>query len=360
MLPIIAVYMSESVSHSAFSYLLAGPCSAESMEQVWETAVAIQAIAPSAIFRAGLWKPRTSPTAFAGVGATGLPWLMRVQQELGMPVATEIATPEHLNVCIKAGIQHYWIGARTTANPIMMQALADAFQASCMLFSRPITVYVKNPINPDINLWIGAIERLQQAGISEIVAVHRGFSTLYNSEWRNAPMWSLPMELRRRMPHVPVICDPSHIAGEADKVGAIAQEALTIGFDGLMVECHYSPAHALSDAMQQLTPESLHALLTHLNQRKNTEVTSDTTLFALRQQIDEIDDELWQLIAKRLEVAHEIGAYKKVQNMPILQSERYENILQKRIRWAAQHGISEETVRQLMDAIHTESVKQQL
>ncbi len=352
--------MSESVSHSAFSYLLAGPCSAESMEQVWKTAVAIQRIVPSAIFRAGLWKPRTSPTAFSGVGEQGLPWLMRVQNELGMPVATEIATPEHLNLCIEAGISHFWVGARTTANPIMMQALADAFHKIRNQSSNPITVYVKNPINPDINLWLGAIERLQQAGISQIVAVHRGFSTLYNSEWRNAPMWSLPMELRRCMPHLPVICDPSHIAGEADKVGAIAQEALTIGFDGLMVECHYSPTDALSDANQQLTPDSLHALLTQLNQRKNTKITSDTTLLSLRQQIDEIDDELWQLIAKRLQIVHEIGAYKKVQNMPILQSERYENILQRRIRWATQHGISEETVRQLMDAIHTESVKKQL
>ncbi len=344
------------------SILLAGPCSAESEQQVWETASAIQQIAPHAIFRAGLWKPRTSPTAFAGVGEKGLSWLLRVQNELHMHVATEVVIPEHITTCIEAGITHLWIGARTTANPIMMQALADCFQ---QILSHnpnlPLVVYIKNPINPEIALWGGAIERLQAAGVQHICAVHRGFSTLYESEWRNTPMWSIPIELHRRFPTLPIICDPSHITGNAVRVRDIAIEAMKLGLNGLMIECHYAPENALSDAEQQITPATLQKLLAELPQRNQvTDTPEDTTLLALRQQIDEIDNELWQLIAQRLNVAQQIGQYKQANQMPVLQHKRYEEILQKRIQWATHHHISEETVRQIMETIHTESVKRQL
>ncbi len=337
--------------------LLAGPCSAETQEQVWNIAQAIQKIAPYAIFRAGLWKPRTDPQSFAGVGEAGLEWLSMIQEQLGMPVATEVATPEHIHLCMQHKIHHLWIGARTTANPIMMQTLADCLR---QYHQNDIAVYIKNPINPDIDLWIGAIERIRQAGIAQIVAVHRGFSTLYDTEWRNAPIWSIPIELKRRYPTLPLICDPSHIAGQAERVHTIAQEAMEIGYSGLMIECHHRPTEAWSDASQQLTPDAFEQLLGTLDTRENILAEQDTTLLALRKQIDEIDDELWQLIARRLEVAQEIGEYKRLHNMPILQSNRYKEILQKRIQWAEEHRINPDSVVKLMEILHTESVKQQL
>ncbi len=338
--------------------LIVGPCSAETKEQVFATAQAIQQIAPHAIFRAGLWKPRTDPHAFAGVGAEGLTWLQNIQTQLGIPTATEVVTPEHIRLCIETGIRHLWIGARTTANPILMQSLADALSD---YKDEPIYVYIKNPINPDINLWRGAIERIAEAGIQHIIAVHRGFSTLYNTEWRNTPMWSVPIELKRRYPTLPLICDPSHIAGRIEGVQTIAQEALEIGYDGLMIECHNHPQTAWSDAQQQLTPNELKELLNTLAVRANkVSNKQDTTLLALRKQIDEIDDELWQLISRRLDIAESIGTHKRNTQMPILQSNRYEEILFKRIEWAKSHHIEEETVRTLMEVLHTESIKRQL
>ncbi len=336
------------------SYIL-GPCSAESEQQVWDTALAIKALVPDAIFRAGLWKPRTNPTAFAGVGETGIPWLVKVQNELGLPVATEVATPEHVATCLAAGIRHLWIGARTTSNPIMVQAIAKEIEKSL----KEITIYIKNPINPDIDLWTGAIERFKAVGVTHIKAVHRGFSTPYANHWRNAPIWSIPMELKRRYPTLPILCDPSHIAGEAAKVSEVAKEAITIGFDGLMIEAHITPEKALSDAQQQLTTAALETLISSLPIR-NKETIIDTELAGLRQQIDEIDDALWQLIQQRLEVAQTIGEYKRTHQMAVLQSGRYENLLNRRLSWAKEHNISEATVREIMEAIHTESVKKQI
>ncbi len=352
----------QGMSQATYPLLIVGPCSAETESQVFSTAQAIQRIAqqsaPHTIYRAGIWKPRTNPAAFAGVGERGLAWLQRVQTELGLPVATEVATAEHVRLCVAAGIHHLWIGARTTANPIMLQSIADSLRPYA---DRDLTIYVKNPINPDIALWVGAIERLQNAGISQIVAVHRGFSTLYNNSWRNAPMWSVPIELRRRYPSLPLICDPSHIAGEASRVPTIATEALLIGFDGLMVECHFEPSQALSDAAQQLSPDALEHLLATLPTIEHREASAaDTTLLALRQQIDEIDDALWQLIAERLRVAQEIGEHKRQHHLPVLQSTRYEEIVQKRVAWGKDNGISEETIRQLMELLHAESINRQL
>ncbi len=336
--------------------LLLGPCSAESVAKVLLTCSCIQAFAPHAVFRAGLWKPRTSPHAFAGVGEEGIAWLVQVQKEYGMPVATEVVTPEHVQLCVEAGIHHLWIGARTTSNPILVQSLADTLQA---INNPAITLYIKNPINPDIDLWIGAIERFRKAGVTNIVAIHRGFSTLYKGEWRNAPMWSIPIETMSRCPDVPMLCDPSHIAGTTQGVEQLAAEAMKIGFDGLMIECHHDPSTALSDANQQLTPEQLQRLLEKLP-TYTPHAIPDTTLVQLRKQIDEIDDEIWQLVARRLEVVEAIGEHKKATQMPILQTDRYDDIVQKRIAWAKENGLSEELVRTLMESLHTESVKRQL
>ncbi len=336
------------------SLFILGPCSAESEQQVLATAAVIHDMAPNALFRAGLWKPRTNPGAFSGVGEKGLEWLIKVQDELGMPVATEVATPEHVTLCLNAGIRHLWIGARTTSNPIMVQAIAETIGAT-----NEVTLYVKNPINPDIALWLGTIERFKEAGVKNIVAVHRGFSTLYSTAWRNAPVWSIPMELKRRYPDLLLLCDPSHIAGEATKVCEIAQEAMTIGYDGLMIECHISPDKALSDAAQQLTPDALGELLQTLPARSKN-IATDNELAGLRQQIDEIDDALWQLILQRLDVAQQIGNYKRTHKMTVLQSERYEHILTHRLAWAKEHGVSEDIVRQVLEAIHAASIKKQV
>lgn len=334
---------------------IAGPCSAETESQVLQIAHALHK-AGICIFRAGLWKPRTHPATFEGVGKDGLIWLQRVQKETGMAVATEVAAAEHVHLCCEAGIDCLWTGARTTASPFLMQEIADSL-ASLPAEKQPV-VMVKNPVSPDLDLWIGAIERLQRAGLQHIVAVHRGFSTPLAGLLRNQPIWSIPIELRRRMPEIPVICDPSHITGKADLVGTIAQDALNLNFDGLMIECHCNPAEAWSDAPQQLTPAALQALLRHLHIRQQSE--ADDTLLALRQEIDETDEQIWQLIRKRLATARAIGRHKAAHNMPVLQSNRYEQLLQKRTAWAKANGISEEAARQVMQILHEESVRVQL
>ncbi len=339
--------------------LILGPCSAETEAQVWETAKAIHTLFPKAIFRAGLWKPRTNPHAFAGVGEAGIPWLLRVQKELGMPVATEVATPEHLTLCLGAGINHLWIGARTTANPIIVQALCDTIKehpTSAFSVQHSAFIYIKNPINPDIETWTGTIERFREAGVNNIIAIHRGFSTLAQNEWRNAPMWAIPFELKRRYPTLPIICDPSHIAGHSERVLQVAEQAQRIGFDGLMIECHLHPQEALSDAKQQITPETLKTLDL---QFKDSQL-KESTLIQWREQIDAIDNEIWQLLSHRMEISQQIGEYKREHQIPILHSQRYETILQKRLDWAKEHGISQEAVKQIMAAIHEESVKKQI
>lgn len=338
--------------------IIAGPCSAESEEQVFQTAVAMKDLGVSA-FRAGLWKPRTRPDCFSGVGEEGLPWLKRVQTELNLPVATEVATPEHLQRCMEFGINMLWVGARTTTNPFMVQQLADEL-AHCG--QKPV-ILVKNPISPDINLWLGAIERFRKSGVEQIIAVHRGFYSPYSSPYRNMPDWSVPIELKRKLPDVPVVCDPSHLTGNASLVADMASQAMQIGFDGLMIECHVCPCKALSDAGQQISPQQMKVLLHSLYAKNCSSVSKETSapeLLALRKQIDEIDNELWQLIAKRLDIAWQIGQYKRGHNLPILQSARYNDILQKRLDWAAEHGISQSAVQKIIEILHEESIHRQL
>lgn len=331
--------------------VIAGPCSAESREQVLSTATALAAKGVK-IFRAGIWKPRTKPGGFEGVGAVGLPWLKEVKQVTGMLTATEVATPYHVFEAIKAGIDILWIGARTVANPFAMQELADALKGT------DIPVLVKNPVNPDLELWIGAIERLYRAGITNLGVIHRGFSSYEKKLYRNLPLWHIPIELKRRFPNITVFCDPSHIGGKRELVAPIAQQALDLKFEGLIIESHCNPDCALSDAAQQITPDILDYTLSMLVIRENGQTTENINV--LRKQIDEIDEQLLTILAKRMRISKEIGIYKKEHNMPILQSGRYNDILENRAQQGQAMNLSADFVTEIMKAIHEESVKVQM
>ncbi len=331
--------------------VIAGPCSAESREQVLNTATAL-ASKGIKIFRAGIWKPRTKPGGFEGVGAVGLPWLKEVKQTTGMLTATEVATPYHVFEAIKAGIDLLWIGARTVANPFAMQELADALKGT------DIPVLVKNPVNPDLELWVGAIERLYRAGITNLGVIHRGFSSYEKKIYRNLPLWHIPIELKRRFPNITVFCDPSHIGGKRELVAPIAQQALDINFEGLIIESHCNPDCALSDAAQQITPEILDYTLNMLVVRENGQTTENINI--LRKQIDEIDELLLTTLDKRMRISKEIGIYKKEHNMPVLQSGRYSDILENRAKQGQAMNLSPEFVTEIVKAIHEESVKVQM
>ena len=331
--------------------VIAGPCSAETEEQVMNTARQL-ASKGIKLFRAGIWKPRTKPGGFEGVGVEGLAWLKRVKQETGMLVATEVATAKHVLECLKAGIDVLWIGARTTANPFAMQEIADALRGV------DIPVLVKNPVNPDLELWIGALERINQAGLKRLAAIHRGFSSYEKKIYRNLPQWHIPIELRRRIPQLPIICDPSHIGGKRELIAPLCQQAMDLGFDGLIIESHCDPDKAWSDASQQVTPDVLDYILNLLVIRQDTQTTEN--LAELRKQIDECDNDLIQILAKRMRVAREIGTYKKEHDMTILQTGRYNEILEKRGSQAALCGMDTEFAKKVFEAIHEESVRQQM
>lgn len=331
--------------------IIAGPCSAESREQVLGTAKALAAKGIK-IFRAGIWKPRTKPGGFEGIGAVGLPWLKEVKQQTGMLVSTEVATPTHVFEAVKAGIDILWVGARTATNPFAMQELADSLRGV------DVPVLVKNPVNPDLELWVGALERLANSGITNIGVIHRGFSSYDKKIYRNVPLWHIPIELKRRFPNLTIICDPSHIGGTRELVAPISQQAMDLNFDGLMIESHCNPDNALSDAKQQITPDVLDYTLKMLVLRENVQTTEDISI--LRGQIDEIDEQLLTLLSKRMRISKEIGTFKKEHNMPVLQSGRYNEILEKREKMGAAMNLSGEFVNAIMKSIHEESVRVQL
>ena len=332
-------------------FVIAGPCSAESEEQVMTTAKQL-ASKGCHNFRAGVWKPRTKPGGFEGHGEKALPWLQRVRKETGMLVATEVATPEHVELALKYGIDILWVGARTSANPFAMQALADSLRGC------DLPVFVKNPVNPDLELWIGALERLNQAGITHLGAIHRGFSSYDKKIYRNLPMWQIPIELRRRIPELPIISDPSHIGGRRELVAPLCQQAMDLGFDGLIVESHCDPDKAWSDAKQQVTPDVLDYILSLLVIRDETVTTEG--IHELRKQIDELDNQLMDLLAKRMRVCREIGQYKKEHNMTVLQHARYSEILDKRGAQGSFCGMGAEFVKKIFENVHEESVRQQM
>ena len=331
--------------------VIAGPCSAESEEQVLQVATELRERGVS-IFRAGIWKPRTRPGSFEGMGKEGLPWLARVKRELGMCITTEVATAEHVEQALGAGVDMLWVGARTTANPFAVQEIADALRGC------DVPVMVKNPVNPDIELWIGAMERLNNAGITRLGAIHRGFSSYGEKCFRNAPQWQLPLELRRRFPNLPVLCDPSHIAGKRELILSLSQQAMDLNFDGLMVETHCNPYCALSDARQQVTPDELMVILGKLVHRV---AAADNACFqSYREHIDEIDRELMGLLSKRMEIAREIGELKREMGMMVFQPMRYNEIMERYVKFCADGRLEVDALREIFEIIHSESIRQQL
>jgi chorismate mutase len=335
--------------------IISGPCSAETESQMITTAKQLAATGKVHAIRAGIWKPRTRPGQFEGAGEEGLKWLVMAKQETGLPITTEVATAAHVEACLKAGVDILWIGARTTVNPFSVQEIADALRGV------DIPVMVKNPINPDIELWIGAFERLNRAGINKMSAIHRGFSSFEKGPFRNAPMWNLGIELKTRMPGIEVLCDPSHIAGNRELIAMVAQKALDLDMAGLMIESHLNPDAAWSDAKQQVTPAALAKIIEGLVVRtpSSDNKTFKDTLSVLREQIDQLDDEIMQKMASRMKVSEKIGQYKRENNVTILQVNRWEEIIQTRVALGKAMGLDEGFTRDLLRLVHHESIQVQ-
>ena len=334
--------------------IISGPCSAETEEQVMDAAHQLASKGVK-IFRAGIWKPRTKPGGFEGIGAEGLQWLKRVKKETGMYVATEVATKDHVFEALKAGIDILWIGARTTVNPFAVQEIADALKGV------DIPVLIKNPVNPDLELWIGALERLNMAGLKKIGVIHRGFSAYVKSKYRNVPQWQLPIEIKRRFPDMLMICDPSHISGKREYIQEVSQQAMDLGFDGLIIESHICPEIALSDAAQQVTPTSLREILGKLIIRDidSENIEYKENIDELRAQIDDIDNDILELLTRRMKVSDEIGKYKKQNNITILQPGRWDKILEKVFVKGAEMGLDNEFLEKVFKAIHQASIDRQ-
>ncbi len=335
--------------------IISGPCSAETEEQVMETAVQLAGTGKVDMLRAGIWKPRTKPGMFEGIGTKGLPWLLQAKKITGLPTTVEVATAKHVQDALQFDVDVLWIGARTTVNPFSVQEIADALRGV------DIPVLIKNPVHPDLDLWCGGIERLQKAGLQQVGMIHRGFASYGNTEFRNAPMWHLPIEMKRRFPEMLLICDPSHICGNRTLLQSVAQKSIDLDFGGLMLESHIDPDHAWSDAKQQVTPERLAEMLDALVWRfENTdEKEFISALATLREQINQVDDELLTLLGQRMKIADKIGDYKKDNNITILQTNRWNDILERAFKKGELLGLSREFVTRYFDAVHLESINHQ-
>ena len=335
--------------------IIAGPCSAETELQYTTTATQLAAIHKVDIMRAGIWKPRTRPGSFEGVGAVGLPWLAQAKAITGIPTAVEVATAKQVEEALLHSVDVLWIGARTTVNPFSVQEIADA------LTGTNVPILIKNPINADIELWTGAVERIAKAGIKHIGLIHRGFSSYGNTEYRNAPMWQLAIEMKRRNATLPMICDPSHICGRRDTLLQVSQRAIDLDYNGLMIESHTAPDDAWSDAKQQVTPTKLLELLNQIIWKNDTVNHDDynNALITLREQINQVDDELMQLLSQRMKIADSIGTYKKQNNVTILQTNRWNDILERAISKGYSLGLSKEFITKYFDAVHLESIQHQ-
>jgi chorismate mutase len=335
--------------------IISGPCSAETEEQVIETAVRLQKTGKIDMLRAGIWKPRTRPGSFEGIGTKGLPWLQHAKKLTGLPLTVEVASAKQVENALHFEIDVLWIGARTTVNPFSVQEVADALRGA------DVPVLIKNPINPDLELWIGAVERVAKAGIKQIGLIHRGFSSYGNTDYRNAPMWHLAIEMKRRNPEMMMINDPSHICGRRDILLDVAQKAIDLDYDGLMIESHIDPDKAWSDAKQQVTPERLAELLDQIVWRKEDISSAEyhAALEKLRQQINHLDDELMQILGTRMRVAEKIGQYKKENNITILQTNRWNEILERAFKVGEKLGLSKEFITKYFDAVHMESINHQ-
>ncbi len=335
--------------------IISGPCSAETEEQVVETATQLAKTGKVDLLRAGIWKPRTKPGMFEGNGIVGLPWLAKAKKITGMPITVEVATAKHVDDALKFDVDMLWIGARSTVNPFSVQEIADALRGV------DVPVLIKNPIHPDLELWSGAIERLQKVGVMQVGMIHRGFSSYGNTEFRNAPMWHLPIEMKRRYQGMPMICDPSHICGNRSLLQSIAQKSIDLDFDGLMIESHIDPDNAWSDAKQQVTPERLLELLNDLVWRheSTTEQEFISALTTLREQINQVDDELMTLLGQRMKLSDQIGEYKKNNDITILQTNRWNEILERAFHTGEKLGLSKEFITRYFDAVHLESIQHQ-
>jgi len=335
--------------------VIAGPCSAESREQVLSTANELKGIEEVQFFRAGLWKPRTRPETFEGVGEIGLSWLKEVKEQTSLKVGTEVANSHHVELCLKNGIDVLWIGARTTTNPFAVQEIADSLRGV------DIPVLIKNPINADISLWIGAIERMSKAGLKDLMAIHRGFSSSLDSKYRNRPLWKIPIELKHHYPELPIICDPSHICGQRSTIEDVCQKAMDIHMDGLMIETHIKPEQALSDAKQQITPGRLFEILKTLSYKNESshDVDFERTLEILRDKIDIIDLDIIEALAQRMEVVEQIAKIKHEKNVSAFQQKRMDEILKQRVQKGIQFGLMKDYIQELFNIVHAESVKKQ-
>lgn len=335
--------------------IIAGPCSLETEEQAMETAKLLAKDHRVFVYRGGVWKPRTRPGSFEGVGSIGLKWLQMVREETGMPVGTEVANAQHAEESLKAGMDVLWIGARSTASPFVVQEIADVVKGT------DAVVMVKNPVNPDVQLWVGAFERLSQAGIKNMVAIHRGFTPFRDSAYRNYPNWKTVIELRRLMPNLPIICDPSHIGGKREYLFDISQKAFDMGMEGLMIESHCDPSCALSDKEQQLTPVDLGQLLSRLVIRNATADNKqfENQLELLRNRIDAIDTELLETLSSRMEIVKQIGEYKRANNVTALQIGRFAELMDKRVRLGEKLNLDAHFVQQIFQHIHEDSVRMQ-
>lgn len=334
--------------------VIGGPCSVESERQLLETAAGLSKIKDVKVLRGGIWKPRTRPDAFEGIGEIGLRWMREAKERYGFLTMTEVATPEHVELALRYGIDVLWVGARTVVNPFSVQELANCLRGSDM------PVFVKNPIAPDVRLWLGALERMESAGLRYLGAIHRGFASFDDSRYRNEPLWEVPIELRRLRPDIPIITDISHICGCRELLQDTAQRALDLATDGFMVEAHHNPAEALTDSRQQLTPEAMQDLLNHLVIRLKNANNDETKLQIFRKEIDIIDDEILKLIAKRMSVSEKIGEYKKEQKVAVLQMDRWKQVLEDHINKGARLGLSAESVKDIFEIIHKESIGRQL
>lgn len=333
--------------------VIAGPCSVESESQLLSVARALAGLPEVKLLRGGVWKPRTRPDAFEGRGEEALQWLLEAKRATGLPTATEVATPEHVELALKYEVDALWIGARTVVNPFSVQQLADA------LHGMDVPVFIKNPVSPDLNLWLGAFERFQKAGLTRLSAIHRGFAYYKKTPYRNAPMWEIPIELKRLL-DVPIITDISHICGNRELLCDTAQKSVDLAFDGLMVECHPDPDRALTDADQQITPAALGELLQSLEPRSGQTAADDPVLAALRSEIDDIDDELLQLLARRMDVSGQIGEYKKEQGLTVVQMDRWKRILAEHLATGENLGLPAELINKVFEAIHQASIQRQL
>jgi chorismate mutase len=332
--------------------VIAGPCSAESAEQLLAVATALKEQGIP-LMRAGVWKPRTRPDTFEGKGIEAFEWIKQVKIQTGIAVAIEVASPRHIQQALDAGIDVFWLGARTTVNPFLVQELADALKGVDKI------VLVKNPINPDLSLWIGALERLHRAAVTKLGAIHRGFSSIQNSRFRNQPLWQLPLELKIRYPELPLIADPSHIAGNREMIFEVSQKALDLGYDGLMIETHPDPDNALSDAQQQVTPAALHTVLANLRiaGRHSDNVLFRNQLEHLRERIDQMDQELINTLASRMKLVEKIGDYKKENNVTVFQLERWNEIMKTRPEWGQHANLAADFIKELYRVIHDESLR---